>query len=99
METQQILNSQNNLEKEECNWRETIFPISGYNAKLRSSRLYVTGTKTKKYGQTEQVESPEIGSNTYGNFIFHKRGKNIQWEKTVSSTSGAGQTSQPCVKE
>ena len=55
--------------------------------------------RQKNMGKRNKVESPEIGSNTYGHFIFHKRGKNIQWEKTVSSTSGAGQTSQPCVKE
>ena len=33
------------------------------------------------------------------NLIFNKGGKNIQWKKTTSLTSGAGKTGQPLVKE
>ena len=36
---------------------------------------------------------------TYGHLIFDKGGKNIQGEKTISLTSGAGKTGQPLVKE
>ena len=32
-------------------------------------------------------------------FIFDKGGKDIQWKKTTSLTSGAGETGQPPVKE
>ena len=31
--------------------------------------------------------------------IFDKGGKNIQWRKTISLTSGAGKTGQPLVKK
>ena len=39
--------------------------------------------------------SPHI----YGYLIFDKGGKNIQWRKEISLTSGAGKTGQPLVKE
>ena len=35
--------------------------------------------------QRNRIVSPEIGPHTYGPSIFNKKGKNIQWEKIVSS--------------
>ena len=55
--------------------------------------------KDRNTGQWNKIESPEINPHTYGHFIFDKGGKDIQWKKTTSLTSGAGKTGQPLVKE
>ena len=38
-----------------------------------------------------RIESIKINPHTYGQLIFDKRDKNIQWEKTISSAIGAGE--------
>ena len=55
--------------------------------------------KDKNIDQWNKMESPDINPHTYGNLIFDKGGKNIQWRKKISLTSGAGRTGQPPVKE
>ena len=75
--------------------------------KLTDVRLYykVTVTKTvwnlHKYRNIDQwnrIESHEINPSTYGQLIYDKVGKNIQWRR-VSSVNGAGKTGLLHVKE
>ena len=42
----------------------------------------------------EQDRKPEVNSPIYGQLIYNKGGKNIQWRKIVFSISGAGKTGQ-----
>ena len=81
METQRNPNSQNNTEKEK-RLEKSGSLTSDYTTKLQSSKEYGNGTK-QKYRSRLQDRKPKINPHTYGQLIYNKGGKTIQWRKDV----------------
>ena len=67
---------------------------SDYTTKLQSAKQNDTGTKTEIQINRTRQKAPKINLCTYGQLIYDKGGKSIQWNKTVFSTSRHGKTGQ-----
>ena len=99
METQTTLNSQSNLEEKKLELEESSFLTSDYMTNIQSSRQYGTGTKAElQINGTKQKAQREIRA-PMDSLSLTKEGKIYNGEKTISLTSGAGKTGQPCVEE
>ena len=81
MEPQKTLNSQSNLEKENQGRRHhnsrhqvRLQSCSDQNSTILAQRQTDSQIKSR-------IENPEMNPQLQGQLIFHKAGKNIQWEK------------------
>ena len=61
--------------------KESHFLTSNYITKLQSSKQYGTDTKTEIQINGTGQKATEISPCTYGQLIYDKGGKNIQWRK------------------
>ena len=91
-------NSQSNLQKENQSRRHHNPGLQlYYKAVIIKAVLYQH--KNRHSDQWNRMENTEMDPQTYGQLISDKAGKNIQWNKDISSASGAGKTRQQHAEE
>ena len=80
METQKTPNSQNNPKKEGQSWRNHSLWIQTILESHNNQNSMILAQKQTS-NQWNQTGNPEVKSQAYGQLIYNKGGKNIQWRK------------------
>ena len=91
MEPEKTPSNQKNVEKENQSWWHHN---SRLQAILQSCIIKAVWYwhKNRQADQWNRTENPEIDPQLYGQLVFYKAEKNIQWKKNSSSTNGIGKT-------
>ena len=71
-------NSQSKPEKEKWSWEESGSLTSDYTSAIKTVCIW---HKNRNIGQWSRIETPERNTHNYGQLIYNKGGKNIQWRR------------------